>query len=94
MELTKSSNVLSSERLKAAGEYASLLMERGSQRICEGDISINPYSEKNLNACFYCPYGNVCGFEYRMGYRFRNIKNQAKDELWEKIENKDTVFST
>ncbi|MCR5686231.1 MAG: PD-(D/E)XK nuclease family protein [Lachnospiraceae bacterium] len=94
MELTKNSNVLSSERLKAAGEYASLLMERGSQRICEGDISINPYSEKILNACSYCPYGNVCGFEYRMGYRFRNIKKQAKDELWEKIENKDTVFST
>ena len=87
MELdTRSSNVLSRDRLAEAGEYASAVMERGSRRIYEGDISINPYRDKYTSACSFCPYGRVCGFEYRMGYRYRNITNPGTDELWEQIE--------
>ena len=35
------------------------------------------------NACTYCPYSTVCGFDTEIpGYEFRRLKNFADEELW------------
>ena len=85
----KCSNVMAAERFKEAGEYAASLMERNAEQIYNGDIGIDPTLEGRSSACEYCPYSSVCGFEYRLGYRYRTIKKENAEDIWEKIKNKD-----
>ena len=36
------------------------------------------------NACTYCPYSGVCGFDMDIpGYEFRRLKNFTDEELWD-----------
>ncbi len=65
------------------------LMERSAEQIYDGNIGINPTLEGKYSACEYCPYNSVCGFEYRLGYRYRTIRKEKADDIWEKIKNKD-----
>ncbi|MCR5321866.1 MAG: PD-(D/E)XK nuclease family protein [Lachnospiraceae bacterium] len=84
----KNSNVMEADKFKKAAEYAMQLMERSSELIYDGDIKINPTLEGKYSACAYCPYNAVCGFEYRLGYRYRAVKKEDSEELWEKIAKK------
>lgn len=83
------SNVVEPERFKEAAEYAMELMEHNAEQIYAGNIRINPTLEGKSSACGYCPYSSVCGFEYRLGYRYRSIKKEKAEEIWEKIKKKE-----
>ena len=47
------------------------------QEIYEGKASINPTKD----ACTYCPYGPVCGFDSKLGYGYRTVDNIKVDDL-------------
>ena len=49
-------------------------------RILSGEADIRPYYDsENKNACTYCPYINVCGFDRKLpGYNYRRIEKEAK----------------
>ena len=85
-EFDSKSNVLPESRLKAAGEYAVGLMRRNSQKILDGSAQIDPYQDGNTNACTFCPYNSVCGFDRSLGYRYRSLKKAEDEELWKIIE--------
>ncbi|MCR5769332.1 MAG: PD-(D/E)XK nuclease family protein [Lachnospiraceae bacterium] len=85
------SDLLTREQFTDAGEYAVGLMRHNAQKILKGKTSITPCADGKINACTYCPYRSVCGFEYRLGYRYRQISGNKgnEDVLWEKMINKE-----
>lgn len=58
--------------VKAEREFEALaahtikkLKEAGA-KVLSGDIEIAPFQVKSKNACTYCPYGDVCGFDMKL----------------------------
>ena len=44
---------------------------------------MSPYELGRKEACTYCPYQSVCGFDKKLpGYEYRRLKLFADDELW------------
>ncbi len=54
------------------------------RRIMSGEAGASPSLLGNQDACAYCPYAAVCGFDERLpGYGHRRLAQMAKDEIWE-----------
>ena len=54
--------------------------------ILKGDARISPYELGAKNACTYCPYISVCGFDRKIpGYVFRRLKSFSDEELWKSL---------
>ena len=52
-------------------------------RLCPGFPYRVPIKKGKKNACTYCPYSRVCGFDMEIpGYEFRRLKNFTDEELW------------
>lgn len=63
-------------------------------QILDGRIGVNPYRRGNRNACTYCPYQGICGFDLkRDGYRYRNLVTVAEDDLWDMISSESSSGS-
>ena len=51
--------------------------------ILEGEAEVSPYELGRKNACTYCPYSGVCGFDRKLpGYEFRHLQKLTEEELW------------
>ena len=45
-----------------------------------------PYQMEKREACTYCPYKGVCGFDQRIpGYGYRRLQKLEERELWERM---------
>ena len=50
--------------------------------ILSGDISVNPYRYGQEDACRYCVFKGVCGFDERLpGFRKRSLKKKTLEDL-------------
>ena len=48
---------------------------------------MSPYELGKKNACTYCPYQGVCGFDKKIpGYEYRRLKQFADEEIWREME--------
>ena len=46
-----------------------------------GEQGANPYRQGKQEACTYCSYRSVCGFDEKIqGYEYRNLQRSAKTE--------------
>ena len=53
----------------------------------DGTISLNPYEKGSEEACTYCAYKKVCGFEGSMpGCEKRKLADLDKQEALERME--------
>ena len=87
---TKRSSVAKEEDLIALMDYIKELMHKFSEQIMDGKVRHNPYKAKNRNACAYCSFGSVCGFDCKVnGFSYRNLKSLNKDEVWSFIKEED-----
>ncbi len=57
------SSVLSGLELKTISAYATRKVAQIGRQILEGKISLDPYEKGNEDACTYCDYKKVCGFD-------------------------------
>ena len=75
-------DIMSGEQLKTLSEFASAKMTDLQKEINEGNIQVNPYED----ACDYCSYKGICGFNERNGH-YRNFKDDIPDTdvIWEKL---------
>ncbi len=64
---TQASSVLSSEDFKTVSDYVNHKIKELGVSILDGDIGLNPYEQKGGEACTYCDYRSVCGFDKKLG---------------------------
>lgn len=82
------------EDMELISRYASEKIKDMGREILNGEIGLHPYSRKDREACTYCPYSQVCGFDKKLpGCEKREIPEEGKDEILEKIrENENKVY--
>ena len=80
----KNSSVASKEQFDILNRYVKTKISHIRQSIMTGDAQVSPYMLGKKNACTYCPYSGVCGFDMDIpGYEFRRLKNFTDEELWD-----------
>ncbi len=79
--LSARSSVLSEKELKTVSNYVSRKIAQIGREILDGVISLNPYEKGSEEACTYCVYQKVCGFEPALpGCSKRVLEDLDKDE--------------
>ena len=68
--LSSRSTVIESNNYMKFINHVYDMAENMRKDIIDGNIQINPTE----NACTYCPYGGVCGFDLKVGDRYRQLE--------------------
>lgn len=67
------------------GHVQKKLVEYG-ERILGGDIRMYPYELGEEDACRYCRYHSVCGFDRKLnGCEKRRLRPMNRQEIWEEL---------
>ncbi len=66
-------NVFTKDDFAALLDTTNAMCVYLGQQIIAGNVTAQPYREGQTNACTYCPYSDVCGFDPRVpGYSTKN----------------------
>lgn len=80
------SGVMSSEEFQVISDYVNYKIRDIGREILDGKVSLNPYQKGSENACTYCAYKRVCGFDNSIaGYELRELEAVDKNEAFEKM---------
>ncbi len=75
------SSVISEEDMQAVSDYVNQKIKQIGSGILDGTISVNPYEQGANQACTYCAYRNVCGYDSRVeGYEMRRLPKLSADD--------------
>lgn len=89
-DFTASSSVAEEEQLLRLSRHVQRKLSEYGKRILAGDIRPEPYELGDEDACRYCPYHCVCGFDRRVeGCRKRRLRPLEKEEVWRKLEEEE-----
>ncbi len=81
--LSKTSSVASREQFEQMMEFARKKMEQLAAQIQEGTARVFPYELGNRQACTWCPYRPVCGFDESLkGYEINRLTPLSPEECW------------
>lgn len=84
--LSSRSSVLSTEELNCIQTFVNQKVKQLGKEILAGNIALNPYESGMENACTYCSFKNVCGFEKNVpGHSYRTLAAMDKDEAMDAI---------
>lgn len=77
------SSVINEEDMRVVTNYVNHKIRQLGSGILDGTISVNPYEQNGNQACTYCAYRSVCGYDSRIaGYGMRKLpKMSALDAL-------------
>ncbi len=79
----RNSSVATREQFDILNRYVKTKISHIRKAILSGDAQVSPYMLGKKNACTYCPYSGVCGFDMEIpGYEFRRLKSFSDEELW------------
>ena len=79
----RNSSVATREQFDILNRYVKTKIFHIRKAILSGDAQVSPYMLGKKNACTYCPYSGVCGFDMEIpGYEFRRLKSFSDEELW------------
>jgi ATP-dependent helicase/nuclease subunit B len=80
------SGVMSSEELRVISDYVNRKIKDIGRQMLDGCISVNPYEKGNSEACTYCAYKKVCGFDSSIpGYEKRRLEDLDKATILEQM---------
>lgn len=79
-------NVQSAEHFKLLLNFAEEKLQSTGEKILSGNIEINPTKTKKSDACKYCIYGELCGFN---SDKVSEIVELDDNEIWKKLGAKD-----
>lgn len=86
---TAASSVYSTEKLQTISNYVNLKIKEIGTEILQGNIGIHPYEKSDTNACTYCSYKSICGFDEKVsGFSKRQLEKMEEDELFVHMEEK------
>lgn len=81
------SGVLSREEMQLISSYVDAKIRRIGREILDGKIAANPYEKGNEEACTYCAYKKVCGFDGSIpGYEKRQLEDLDKQALMQRMQ--------
>lgn len=84
------SHAYSAETLQTISNYVNYKIKEISDGILQGRIAKNPYEYKEKDACVYCRYREVCGFDESIaGYEKRRLEDSGEDWILEQMANID-----
>lgn len=80
------SSTMSREELKTVSDYVNYKVKTIGQEILAGRIALDPYEKGAAEACTYCSYRKVCGFDPAVpGYDKRVLEDLDKQEALRKM---------
>lgn len=80
------SSVMSREELQVLSDYVSHKVVSIGRQILDGVITLNPYEKGNEEACTYCNFRKVCGFEPGIpGCSKRTLEDLGREEALERM---------
>lgn len=83
---TAASSVATEEQFLRLSRHVGEKLTEYGERILKGDIGLNPYELGDEDACRFCKFHSVCGFDRRLlGCKKRNLRPMEKWEVWEKL---------
>lgn len=83
---TQASSVLSDKDFKTVSDYVNHKIKELGVSILDGDIGLNPYEQRDSNACTYCDYKSVCGFDKKLGAKLvRHLEELNQESAMECI---------
>ena len=86
------SGILSREEMQLVSAYVDAKIRDIGREILDGKIAANPYEKGNEEACTYCAYKKVCGFDGSIpGYEKRQLEDLDKQTLMQRMQ--DTMES-
>ena len=81
------SGVLSREEMQLISSYVDAKIRSIGREILDGKIAANPYEKGNEEACTYCAYKKVCGFDGSIpGYEKRQLEDLDKQVLMQRMQ--------
>ena len=81
------SGVLSREEMQLITSYVDAKIRSIGREILDGKIAANPYEKGNEEACTYCAYKKVCGFDGSIpGYEKRQLEDLDKQALMQRMQ--------
>lgn len=81
------SGILSREELQVVSAYVDAKIRDIGREIMDGKIAANPYEKGNEEACTYCAYKKVCGFDGSIpGYEKRQLEDLDKQTLMQRMQ--------
>ncbi len=83
---TKASSVLSDKDFETVSTYVNHKIKELGVSILDGDIGLNPYEQKDVDACVYCDYKSVCGFDKKLGAKLvRHLEDMDQEYAMKRI---------
>jgi ATP-dependent helicase/nuclease subunit B len=84
---TAASSVATEEEFQKLSRHVGKKLQEYGARILNGDIALNPYELGDEDACSFCSFHSVCGFDHRIeGCQKRRLHPMEKREIWENLE--------
>ena len=81
------SGILSREEMQVVSSYVDTKIRKIGREILDGKIAANPYEKGNEEACTYCAYKKVCGFDGSIpGYEKRQLEDLDKQTLMQRMQ--------
>ena len=81
------SGILSREELHVVSAYVDTKIRQIGREILDGKIAANPYEKGNEEACIYCAYKKVCGFDGSIpGYEKRQLEDLDQQTLMQRMQ--------
>lgn len=81
------SGILSREEMQMVSAYVDAKIRDIGREILDGKIAANPYEKGNEEACTYCAYKKVCGFDGSIpGYEKRQLEDLDKQTLMQRMQ--------
>ena len=75
------SSVINEDDINVVSSYVNYKIKQLGRDILDGNISVNPYEQNGNQACTYCAYKNVCGYDSSIdGYRMRRLPKMSADD--------------
>ena len=86
-DITAASSTVTSEDYSTITRYVDKKIREFGKDILNGDIKVNPYEMSSRDACKYCSYKGICGYDEKIpGYSKRELDLDDKGAL-ERIRN-------
>ena len=86
-DFSAKSSIIEEDNLKLISNYVNAKVQKIGRNILQGDKQVSPYTMGDKQACTYCSYKKVCGFDPLIpGYQSRILQKLDDESILKKME--------